>query len=88
MSLNFPNLSRRFDPSRRLIQFWGYDSAMEVSFFVDVSALFELHPCIRKVESGYLEAFDASREQIHEAARKAYIGAHKGAYLLTASDFR
>jgi hypothetical protein len=39
------------------------------------------------VEAGYLEAFDAARDQIHETARKAYSRAHKGAYILAAADF-
>ena len=32
--LNFPNQSRVFDATRRAVRFWGYESAMEWSFFV------------------------------------------------------
>jgi hypothetical protein len=40
MALNFPNGSRSFDARRDLIRFWGYDSALEISFFVEMSALY------------------------------------------------
>jgi hypothetical protein len=87
MTLNFPNGSRSYDARRNLIRFWGYDSALEISFFVEVSALYKLNPQTRNVEAGYLEAFDAARDRIHETARKAYSRARKGAYLLAAADF-
>jgi hypothetical protein len=87
MTLNFPNGSRSYDATRNLVRFWGYDSALEISFFVEVSALYKLHPQTRDVEAGYLEAFDAARDRIHETARKVYSRARKGAYLLAAADF-
>jgi hypothetical protein len=87
MTLNFPNRSRSYDTRRNLVRFWGYDSALEISFFVEASALCKLKPQTRMVEAGYLEAFDAARDQIHETARKAYSRAHKGAYILAAADF-
>ena len=40
MALSFPNKSRAFDATRRAVRFWGYDSAMEVAFFVTEDALF------------------------------------------------
>ena len=42
MALNFPNNSRSYDETRHAVRFWGYDSAMEVSFFVTVDALCRL----------------------------------------------
>ena len=87
MTLNFPNGSRSYDARRNLIRFWGYDSALEISFFLEVSALRELNPQTSNVEAGYLEAFDAARDRIHETARKVYSRARKGAYLLAAADF-
>ena len=87
MTLNFPNGSRCYDARRNLVHFWGYDSALEISFFVEVSALCKLIPQMRNVEAGYLEAFDAARDRIHETARKVYSRARKGAYLLAAADF-
>jgi hypothetical protein len=87
MTLNFPNTSRNYDAKRNLIRFWGYDSALEISFFMEVSALYKLIPQTRNVEAGYLEAFDAARDRIHETARKVYSRSGKGAYLLAATDF-
>ena len=87
MTLNFPNESRSYDARKNLVRFWGYDSALEISFFIEVGALYKLNPQTRNVEEGYLEAFDAARDQIHETARKVYSRARKDAYLLAAADF-
>jgi len=87
MALNFPNRSRSYDATKSLIRFWGYDSALEISFFVEVSALNKLNPQTKNVEAGYLEAFDAARDRIHEIARKVYSRNRKGAYVLAAVDF-
>ena len=87
MTLNFPNGSRSYDARRNLIRFWGHDNALEISFFVEVSALCRLIPQTRDAEAGYLEAFDAARDRIHEAARNVYSRSRKGAYLLAAADF-
>ena len=87
MTLNFPNGSRSYDARRGVIRFWGYDSALEISFFVEVSALHKLGPRARIVEAEYLEAFDAARDRIYETARKVYSRGRKGAYLLAAADF-
>ena len=87
MTLNFPNGSRRYDAKRNLVHFWGYDSALEISFFMEVSALYKLNPQTRNVEAGYLEAFDAALDRIHETARKVYSRNHEDAYLLAAEDF-
>ena len=87
MALNFPNESRSYDSTRNLIRFWGYDSALEISFFVEVSALNKLDPVARSEEAEFLEAFDASRDRIHETARKVYSRSRKDAYVLAAADF-
>lgn len=87
MTLNFPNESRSYDATRNRIRFWGHDSALEISFFVEVQALYKLNPQTRDVEAGYLEAFDAVRDRIHATARKVYSRARQGAYLLAAADF-
>ena len=87
MTLNFPNGSRCYDARRNLIHFWGYDSALEISFFVEVNALYKLDPLTGNAEAGYLEAFDAALDRIHDTARKVYSRDHKDAYLLAAEDF-
>lgn len=87
MTLAFPNLSRSYDARRELVRFWGYDSALEVPFFVEAGALCKLIPQTSNLEAGYLDAFDASRERILDVARKVYSQARDGPFLLTATDF-
>jgi hypothetical protein len=85
--LNFPNLSRVFDPTRRAVRFWGHDSAMEWSFFVTEDALRRLKPDTERDEVSLLLAFDANRALIQAAATKAFTRARKGSYELVVTDF-
>jgi len=87
MTLNFPNASRSYDETRNLVRFWGYDSALEICFFIEASALCKLMPQTGNMEADCLETFDAARERILEAARKTYARGRCGPYLLTAADF-
>jgi hypothetical protein len=89
MSLSFPNPSRSFDATRSRVCFWGYDSAIEVSFFVEADALKRLCPEMDSAETGFLNAFDAARGRIHEVANKVYVGGSKGHYnyVLAEEDF-
>ena len=86
MRLSFPNPSRSFDATRSRVCFWGYDSAIEVSFFVEADALKRLCPEMDSAETGFLNAFDAVRDRIHEVANKAYVGGSKGTYNYTLSE--
>jgi hypothetical protein len=85
--LNFPNTSRSFDPTRRAVRFWGYDSAMEWSFFVTEEALRRLQPKAQRDEASLLLAFDTNLTAIYAAATKAYKQGRKGSYELGATDF-
>jgi hypothetical protein len=89
MKLSFPNPSRSFDATRNRVQFWGYDSAMEVSFFVGADALKKLCPEMRSAEAGFLKAFDTARQRIHRVANRVYARGSKGSYafILAAADF-
>ena len=87
MTLNFPNASRSYDARRNLIRFWGYDNALEISFFVAVSALYKLNQQTMNEDAEYLEAFDAAQDRIHETDCKVHSRGRKGAYLLAAADF-
>lgn len=87
MTLSFPNECRSYDARRNLIRFSGHDNAMEVSFLVETGALSAVDPQADDAEALYLEAFDATREQIYTIARRAYSKVRKGAYLLAATDF-
>ena len=87
MSIQFPNFSRSFDATRDAVRFWGYDSAIECSFFVTRAALKRLVPDLRPDEMALLGAFDAHRNLICHTAQKVYKRGHKGSYELDALDF-
>ena len=86
MSLEFPNSSRSYDATRRAVRFWGYDTAMEWSFFVTAEALRRVHPAMNEDEAGMLVAFDSHRDRICAAAAKLYARGRKGSYELGAAD--
>jgi hypothetical protein len=85
--LNFPNLSRSYDSTRHAVRFWGYDSALETSFFVMADALRHLQPGIRPDEESLLQAFDSNRDAICAAAVKVYKRGDKGSYDLGPANF-
>jgi hypothetical protein len=87
MAINFPNHSRSYDTTRRAVRFWGYDSAMETSFFVSEEALKRIQPDMRFDEAGLLRAFDLNRALIWAIAAKVYSRGHKGSYDLLRDDF-
>lgn len=87
MSVTFPNPSRSYDASVKAVRFWGYDSAMEASFFVGISALQSIEPRMTIDEASILTAFDDHRDRICAAAAKVYARGHKGSYELNRSDF-
>ena len=89
MRLSFPNPSRCFDASSSRVCFWGYDSTIEISFFVGMDALKRLCPDMGDAESGFLQAFDTARKRIYEVADKVYTRGGKAscAYTLVAENF-
>lgn len=88
MTLAFPNQSRSYDPGRQAIHFLGYDGMSKVSFFVEVKALGRIRAGANS-EAGYLDAFDAERIAIQDAARRAYAQRKKqNMYVLTSADLR
>jgi uncharacterized protein DUF1488 len=87
MTLSFPNQSRFYDATRRAVRFWGHDSAMEASFFVNADALKRIKPDMPFDEMGLLGAFDANRKLIYATAVKVYGRQRKGSYDLIAADF-
>jgi hypothetical protein len=86
MALAFPNASRSYDATRRAVRFWGYDTAMEWSFFVTADALRRVRPVMDDDEPGVLAAFDSHRELVCAAAKKLYARGRKGSYELGAGD--
>jgi Protein of unknown function (DUF1488) len=85
--IEFPNHSRSYDRTRRAVRFWGSDSAIELSFFIDEDALTTLQPGISLDELGFLSAFDENRELICAAAAKVYVRGRRGSYDLVAANF-
>jgi hypothetical protein len=87
MRLTFPNPSRSFDETRDAVRFWGYDSAIECSFFVTRGALKRIVPSLSSEKSDLLAAFDMNRELICRAAASVYSRGRRGSYELDASNF-
>jgi hypothetical protein len=88
MSLSFPNPSRSYDPDWRRIRFWGHDSAMEVSFFLEEDAIFILRPNTKYTEEAILAAFDDAKERIFAVAAKVYTPRRRRSfYTLTGDQF-
>ena len=87
MALRFPNGSRSYDTTRHAVRFWGYDSAMESSFFVTDDALKRIQPDMKFDQAGALQAFDLNRQLIYATAAKVYARARKGSYDLMSDDF-
>jgi hypothetical protein len=89
MALSFPNPSRSYDVARNCVCFWGYDGAIEVSFYLDIGALQKLRPEMNDVGTGWVEAFDVEEKRIHKVAAMVYARGDKGPYAcsLSADDF-
>jgi hypothetical protein len=87
MTIEFPNQSRSYDPTRRAVHFWGYDSAMERSFFVTQDALKRIQPNMQFEETAILSTFDSNRTLIYAAAAKVYSCGPRGSYDIIATDF-
>ena len=85
--IEFPNHSRSYDVTRRAVRFWGHDSAIEASFYVDEAALARIQPGAELDESGCLSAFDAHRDRICAAAARIYVRGSRGSYDLGAANF-
>ena len=85
--IDFPNHSRSYDQTRHAVRFWGHDSAIEASFFIDEGALQRIQPDILSSESGFLNAFDSNRDLICATAARKYVRGSRGSYDLLAGDF-
>ncbi|APG14079.1 hypothetical protein ABIB94_000940 [Bradyrhizobium sp. JR7.2] len=86
--IEFPNFSRSYDRTRHAVRFWGYDSALEASFFIEEDALRRLEPGAHSNnESDFLSAFDSNRDVICAAAARVYVRGSRGSYDLVAANF-
>jgi hypothetical protein len=86
-AVNFPNQSRSYDTTRCAVRFWGYDSAMERSFFITRDALKRIQPDMQFEETAILNAFDSNSALIYSTAAKVYSRGPKGSYDIIAADF-
>lgn len=75
------------DARGRRVRFWGYDGALEISFFLDQRAFCRMFPNPTMDKTGILIAFDRYRDQILDVAAKLYSGRRRDGYTLQASDF-
>ena len=85
--LTFPNPSRSYDQKGRGVRFWGYDTTIEVSFFIEEEALAKIHSAMSRDEAGFLNAFDLNCERIRKVAGNVYSLRRRALYALTATDF-
>jgi len=85
--IGFPNHSRSYDPTRRVVRFWGHDSAIDASFLISQDALRRIQPGVQLDERGLLSAFDANREKICAAAARVYVRGGRGWYDLGPANF-
>ena len=86
MAIEFPNQSRSYDARHRCVRFWGHDDAREVSFLIGEDALTRMERSAPRTEDEFLVAFDAHRDRIFKAARKAYSPRGSGFFTLAAAD--
>jgi hypothetical protein len=86
MAIAFPNRSRSYDATRCAVHFWGYDSAMERSFFITQDALKQMQPDMQFEEAAILSAFDSNRTLIYAIAAKVYSRGTKGSYDIITAD--
>jgi hypothetical protein len=96
VSISFPNHSRSYDSARRRVRFWGYDSALEITFFVEEDALTHLdaegatdprEDRQSRIEAAVLHAFDRDWARVQEVAADVYKRDRGFTHLLTAADF-
>lgn len=89
MSLVFPNRSRSFQSGKNRVRFWGYDSALEITFFVEAEALMKMCPDAGTDESKMLDYFDNALDEIRAVADKVYQHRRERTYVyvLAAKDF-
>jgi hypothetical protein len=87
MAISFPNSSRSYDPLKRCVRFWGYDSTFEISFYLEEGALQKFSPQPQMDEAVSLRVFDGNRKRIEKAAHAAYERQRRSFYMLSGSDF-
>jgi hypothetical protein len=88
MALDFLNDARSYDANRECVSFWGHDSAFEVTFKLDQTALRRFTGQEKLTEPVALRAFDANIQSIRDVARKLYSRTTKRYCEISADDLR
>jgi hypothetical protein len=86
MALSFLNDMRSYDSSHQYVTFWGHDSAFEVTFRLDHSALKRFAGLDILSEAAALKAFDENVVSIRFAAQKMYQGKRERYFELSERD--
>ncbi len=87
MAIEFPNLSRSYDETRRRVRFSGYDGTREIHLFVEEDAIWKLEGGTRAQGGSILMAFDRHRKRICEVATAVYRRHRDSTCSLTTTDF-
>jgi hypothetical protein len=88
MALIFPNSARSYDEAHSRVRFLGYDGMFEVRFFVLAEVLAGRLSQRTASEADYLASFDALRERILEAAKRAYKSSPDRTITLALANFK
>lgn len=87
----FHNSSRSYDETARVVRFWGYDRALEVSFFIEEDALTKMSSRVLFNRRAFLRTFDRNLGRIREQAGILYArrraGSNVYSFALTENDF-
>ena len=87
VSLNFPNAIRSYNVSNRDITFWGHDSAIEITFVIELFALQMVRGDMSTDEQALCQTFDQNIKLIHAIAKRVYDKMKGGFHRLTVNDF-
>ena len=89
-AISFHNSTRSYDETACVVRFWGYDRALEVSFFIEEDALTKMSSQVLFNPHGFLRTFDVNLGRIREMASILYArrtGSNIYSFALTENDF-
>jgi len=87
VSLHFPNAIRSYNGAHHDITFWWHDTALEITFVIELAALQFMRGDKSTVEQELTHIFDQNVSLIHAAAKRIYEKKKGGFIRLSADDF-
>ena len=87
MSLHFPNAIRSYNSAHNDITFWGHDTALEITFVLELPALQFMRADKSTDEQELIHTFDQNVNLIHATAKRVYEKKKGGFHRLSADDF-